>query len=260
VPQFTQWRAEIFQFSTAPRRSIKTSTRVGEDIGDNLPAEMEFRSPGWKARKAEKAANRSVTAINSDLRKERRDVWRAAEALTRYWRARFEFEQVSSTSGLADSPEGRKFYQERAPGPFDSVAKWREALIAQLLTPAPDTGAITWKRATFAAGQHKHTDTKPARIERAIADDEAWLAAHPTKRTGNVEAGAARRAHTRVFKEAMRQRIREIAASLNLSDIQIKPALKLKHFAIAGLVEEHAINLEWLLEGIGPMFKVWPTS
>jgi len=43
--------AEIFQFSTAPRRleKIKTSTRVGEDIGDNLPAEIEFRSPGWKA-------------------------------------------------------------------------------------------------------------------------------------------------------------------------------------------------------------------
>ena len=35
--------AEIFQFSTAPRRSttIKTSTRVGEDIGDDLPEEIE---------------------------------------------------------------------------------------------------------------------------------------------------------------------------------------------------------------------------
>jgi hypothetical protein len=127
--------------------------------------------------------------------------------------------------------------------------------MAQLLTPAPDTGAITWKRATFAAGQHKHTDTKPVRIERAIADDEAWLAAHPTKRTGNVEACAKRREESRAFKEAMRQRIREIAASLNLSDVQIGPALKLKHFAIAGFVEEHSVNLEWLLEGRGDVFK-----
>src|ERR1700730_13915508 len=74
--------AQIFQFANAPRRleKIKTSTRVGEDIGDNLPAEIDFRSPGWKARQAERAANRPATAINSDLRKERRTAWRAAEA------------------------------------------------------------------------------------------------------------------------------------------------------------------------------------
>jgi hypothetical protein len=53
----------------------------------------------------------------------------------------------------------------------------------------------------------------------------------------------------------MRQRIREVAASLNLSDIQIKPALKLKHEAIGRFVQEHAVNLEWLLEGRGDVFK-----
>jgi hypothetical protein len=159
-------------------------------------------------------------------------------------------------SSLADSPEGRKFYQDREQWPLDSVAKWREALMAQLLTPAPDTGAITWKRATLEAGQHRFTDTSPKKIERAIADDLEWLAAHPTKRTGNVEACAKRRA----FKEAMKQRIREIAASLNLSDIQIKPALKLKHEEIGRFCETHGVNLGWLLEGVGPMFKPWPTS
>jgi hypothetical protein len=128
--------------------------------------------------------------------------------------------------------------------------------MAQLLTPAPDTGAITWERATLEAGQHRFTDTSPKKIERAIADDLEWLAAHPTKRTGNVEACAKRRA----FKEAMKQRIREIAASLNLSDIQIKPALKLKHEEIGRFCETHGVNLGWLLEGVGPMFKPWPTS
>ena len=123
--------------------------------------------------------------------------------------------------------------------------------MAQLLTPAPDTGAVTWKRATFEAGQHRFTDTKPERIERAIANDEAWLAAHPTKRTGNVEACAKRRA----FKEAMRQRIREIAASLNLSDIQIKLALRLKHEEVGRFCQTHSVNPGWLLEGAAPMFK-----
>ncbi|MGB7225900.1 MAG: hypothetical protein WBD49_25780 [Bradyrhizobium sp.] len=128
--------------------------------------------------------------------------------------------------------------------------------MAQLLTPAPDTGAITWKRATFEAGQHRFTDTKPERIERAIADDEAWLAAHPTKRTGNVEACAKRRA----FKEAMRQRIKEVAATRDLADEVIRPVLKLKHEEIGRFCQTHSVNIGWLLEGVGPIFKPWPTS
>ena len=249
-------RKEFLKTARSRRMSSCTVEPMDElDEGDEAD---EIESQARKERKARKAAaaNRSATAINSDLRKERRDGWRIAAALTRYWRARFEFESASSMPCLADSPEGRKFYQEQEQWPLDSVAKWREALMAQLLTPAPDTGAVTWKRATFEAGQHRFTDTKPERIERAIANDEAWLAAHPTKRTGNVEACAKRRA----FKEAMRQRIREIAASLNLSDIQIKPALRLKHEEVGRFCEAHGVNIGWLLEGIGPMFKVWPTS
>lgn len=238
-------------------RSRRMSSCTVEPM-DELDEADEVESLARKERKARKAAaaNRSVTAINSDLRRERRDGWRIAEALTRYWRARFEFESAASMSSLADSPEGRKFYQERQQGPLNSVAKWRSALMAQLLTPAPDTGAITWKRATFEAGQHRFTDTKPERIERAIADDEAWLAAHPTKRTGNVEACAKRRA----FKEAMRQRIKEVAATRDLADEVIRPVLKLKHEEIGRFCQTHSVNIGWLLEGVGPIFKPWPTS
>jgi hypothetical protein len=35
--------------------------------------------------------------------------------------------------------------------------------------------------ATLAGGQHKHTDIKAERIERAIADDVEFLTAHPTR-------------------------------------------------------------------------------
>ena len=100
------------------------------------------------------------------------------------------------------------------------------------------------------------TDVKPEKIERAIADDEAWLAAHPTKRTGNVEACAKRRA----FKEAMRQRIKEVAATRDLADEVIRPVLKLKHQEIGRFCQTHSVNIGWLLEGIGPIFKPWPTS
>jgi hypothetical protein len=247
---------EIIQFSAAPRRSIKTSTRVGEDIGDSLPAEIDFRSSGWKARKAERAANRSATAINSDLRKERKDVWRAAEAATRYWRARLEFEDAVSWAQMYDAPEGHSHPDVDTADRNTIVASWRAALGRQILTRAWDANSVKWKQDTFAKGQHKRTDVNPKKIERSIADDLAWLAAHPTKRTGNVEACAERRA----FKEAMRQRVREIAASRDLSDEVIRPVLKLKHEEVGRFCQTHGVNLGWLLEGVGPIFKAWPTS
>jgi hypothetical protein len=70
-----------------------------------------------------------------------------------------------------------------------------------------------------------------------IADDEAFLAAHPTRRS-NSEAIA----HRREFKEAMRQRIRDIAASRDLSDEEIRPVLKLKHHEIGNFTEKHGVK------------------
>ena len=46
-----------------------------------------------------------------------------------------------------------------------------------------------------------------------------------------------------------------IAASRDLSDEEIKPALTLKHRRIAQFSEQHGVNLEWLLEGRGRIFK-----
>jgi len=60
------------------------------------------------------------------------------------------------------------------------------------------------------------------------------------------------------FKEAMRQRIREIAASRDLSDEEIKPVLRLKHQEIGEFTEKNGVNLEWLLEGKGRIFKKDP--
>jgi hypothetical protein len=90
-------------------------------------------------------------------------------------------------------------------------------------------------------------------VEKAIADDLAFLAAHPVPRS-NSEA----RARRREFKEAMRQRIRDIAASRDLSDEEIKPVLTLKHHEIAEFTEKHGVNVEWLLEGKGRFFEKDP--
>jgi len=54
---------------------------------------------------------------------------------------------------------------------------------------------------------------------------------------------------------AMRRRIRDVAASRDLSGEEIKPALTLKHQDIARFSERHGVNIEWLLEGKGRIFK-----
>jgi hypothetical protein len=255
--------AQIFQFSTAPRRleKIKTSTRVGEDIGDNLPAEIDFRSPEWKARKAEKAeraAYRPATAINSDLRKERRDAWWHADRVADYWRARLDWHSalsIAQQQGIGDSASFASVEHESR---YGLVEKWREAVAKKLLTQAPDLAAITWKRAQIKGRLFSHLPITRQRAERVIAEDVAFLAAHPTRKSAPMSNE--RKEERRAFKEAMRQRIREIAASRDIPDDEIRPVLSLKHRHIVEFATNYSVNFEWLLEGIGPMFKAWPKS
>jgi hypothetical protein len=58
----------------------------------------------------------------------------------------------------------------------------------------------------------------------------------------------------------MRQRIREIAASRNLSKEEIKPALSLKHYTLLRFGKKHGINWLWLYEGAGRMFRKDPIT
>jgi hypothetical protein len=196
----------------------------------------------------------SATAANGRLRKERQEIWRMAEAATRYWRLRVDFEEAVSWAQRKEIPEGQ--YHPAVDPDFrrPMVEKYRAALVRQLLTPAWDAASVKWKQMALARGQHRYTDVKPERIERAIADDLAFLVAHPV-RSSNSEAIARRRD----FKDAMRQRIRDIAASRDLSDEEIRPVLKLRHEEIGRFTEAHGVNLEWLLEGRGRIFKIGPT-
>lgn len=59
----------------------------------------------------------------------------------------------------------------------------------------------------------------------------------------------------RDFKEAMQRRINIVALLRDLSVEGIKPVLTLKHHEIAMFTERHGVNLEWLLEGKGRIFK-----
>ena len=46
------------------------------------------------------------------------------------------------------------------------VDLWRAALVAQMLTPAPDVAGVNWKRVQLQAENYRYTDVKPERLQR----------------------------------------------------------------------------------------------
>jgi hypothetical protein len=127
--------------------------------------------------------NLSTTCKNQRIRQQLHANWRKADALRVYWRASFEMSGAISRVQNHDMPEGDLHPQRNPDDHWAILAKYRAAIVQQLLTPASTVAEVTWKRATFKAGQHRHTDVKPERIERAIADDVEFLKAHPTRRS-----------------------------------------------------------------------------
>lgn len=175
--------------------------------------------------------------------------------MTNYWRARFDWcdaLQIAQQYGIADSASLPSAENESRLGLVD---KWREAVAKMLLTPAPDLAAVTWKRAQLKKRGFCFVPVKKERVERAIANDVAFLAAHPTRRT-NSEVMTRRRE----FKAAMRQRIRDIAAARDLTEEEIKPVLTLNHEQIGNFCEQHGVRFEWLLEGRGRVFMTLGTA
>jgi hypothetical protein len=172
--------SNIIQFSTAARPARPVSD---QQIPAGVTAFSERAlTPGQALRlgKPKLPPSATETAKNSRIRIARRDAWWRAGRVTDYWRARMDWEYVLETAqryGIADSASFPTVKDDR----IRLVDKWREAVVKQLLTPAPDLAAITWKRAKLAGRDFSHLPTKAEHIERAIADDVAFLAAHPTR-------------------------------------------------------------------------------
>ena len=141
---------------------------------DDLARQTSFRASDERPSEA-----LSITAKNGRLRSQRREAWRLADAVTSYWRRRLDFDSAVSLVQQWGAPEGNFHPDVEHSSRIPMVRRYREALVKQLLTPAPDNAAVNWKQAALARGQHHHIDVGSELIERAIADDVAWLAAHP---------------------------------------------------------------------------------
>jgi hypothetical protein len=230
---------EIIQFSAAARPARPVSDK-------------QAVSP-WEQRRAGKPElppPATETAKNARIRTERREAWWLAGRVADYWHARFKWRYELATAQRYGIGDSASFPAPVSAGRFEDVNLWREAVAKQLLTPAPTLGDVAWKRAKIKSDDFKQLPIALVRAEQAIADDVAFLAAHPTRRS-NSEAMA----RSREFKEAMRQRIRELAASRDLPDDEIKAVLRLKHQEIGAFAIKHSVSLGWLLEGVGPIFK-----
>ena len=147
---------------------------------------MALRLRERRARRAQRVADapadETETRKNFRLRQERHSDWCRADALRAYWKAAREMDSAIHRVQQSELPEG-DLHKPLAPGSWAPIlAKYRAAIMAQLLTPAPTAREIAWKRAVFKHGDHEHTDIKTERIERAIADDVEFLKAHPTRR------------------------------------------------------------------------------
>jgi hypothetical protein len=126
----------------------------------------------------------STTAKNGRLRKERSEAWARAEATTRYWRVRLDFDSAVGDAQSNDVPEGRLHPAVNRDDWMPMVDRYRKALVEQLVTPAWNVASVTWKRSVLARNDYViGRYVKAERVERAIADDEAFLAAHPVRQS-----------------------------------------------------------------------------
>ena len=195
------------------------------------------------------------TGRNFRLRQQRRDDWCRADAIREYWKAAREMDSAIHRVQRCELPEG-DLHQPLVPGScWPIITKYRAAIMAQLLTPAPTVREIEWKRAVFKHGDHEYTDVKPERIERAIAEDVEFLRAHPTRRSGKRGMDPQKLEERRAFKAAFRSRVTAFAEQNGIDKSELAWLGRLKHEDLATFAERHRLSYDWLLEGKGQTFR-----
>jgi hypothetical protein len=155
--------AEIIDFRTAHRAPVAVATVV--------------RTRSQRAL--------TTTAKNLRLRQKRFEVWRRADAAMDYWHARLKLADAARRAAREGMPEACSHPEVNQEARGAILKSYREALREQLLTPAPDLASVNWKRAN--SKDLWVIDLKKERLDQVIADDLAFLAAHPTRKARKVE-------------------------------------------------------------------------
>jgi hypothetical protein len=95
-----------------------------------------------------------------------------------YWHALLNFHGAvlrAKRDGLKEARAHVEISEEERWSILDS---YRDALGKLLLTPAPDVASVNWKRQRL---RKPYNGVKKELVEKAIADDIAFLDAHPAR-------------------------------------------------------------------------------
>lgn len=122
------------------------------------------------------------TQYNSMVREQRRDAWRAAAAKTRCYKALCEVAWC-----VGEGTRYRVSADVDIPPAKECVRLYRQAVADQLLTPVEHKADIAWKRRQELTNVPVSAD----KVAAAIAEDERFIASHPTARRGRRAGGYA---------------------------------------------------------------------
>jgi hypothetical protein len=137
-----------------------------------------------RVREAETAAvPLTETCKNARSREGRKGPWDVADVTRHYWRGRLDWESALSLAQSRGIAEGNLHPEGPEGERWMILDRWRHAIAAQLLTPAPTVAAVTWKRSQLRDRQWRYTNVTDEMVMRAIREDVAWLAAHPTRKS-----------------------------------------------------------------------------
>lgn len=171
--------AQIIQFSAITSRPRKP---IAPSDGDAIYEREEL--PFVRRERAPLPEPQTETCKNQRLRDGRKKAWNAAHHLTDYYRACIDWESALSTAQMYNVADANLHPKADFGGKRQEfVDLWRHALVAQMLTPAPDVGAVNWKRAHLRAGDPAFHTLKDGQLQRAIDAAAEWLKAHPTRKS-----------------------------------------------------------------------------
>ena len=178
--------SNVIQFSAAARISPKRTAEIEATAGAIVATVHQMPTEPILSRRGRPLPEpRTDSCRNQRLRLKRRTAWWAAGRLTAYWRARLDWQTALSSAQNHDVADAKSFPPRDDSGSSRLVLVdlWRAALVAQMLTPAPDVAGVNWKRVQLQAENYRYTDVKPERLQRAIEADVEWLEAHPTRKS-----------------------------------------------------------------------------
>jgi hypothetical protein len=133
------------------------------------------------------------------------------------------------------------------------VGHWCAAKVNQLLTPAYQAAGVLWRKGHLTADDFDYLPVERRQVERAIEADEAFLTSHRAADWEPRRDGAppsVQRSHASAHQGGggIAQPRRD----------EFRLALGLRHRHIGEFCKADGVNLGWLLEGVGEMFKRGP--